>query len=170
MAQAEILDKVKVFIQNFYEYFHVESMNMTGTLDCQVDVHSRDKLQEVNIKVYQVRRDLCVETFEPHLSTLLDELKRVCHLTILQIDIVWNFKLSYGHNKFATNFQLTIPAVQISFPVKSVFGSLHYVFTIPENILTKGTNQVKLYRSGIISLLVKSKSEGPQYYSWFQVK
>ena len=69
-----------------------------------------------------------------------------------------------------TNFQLPIPAVLITLPVNSVFENLHYVFTIPENIMIEGENKVNLSHSDIISLLVKSKSEMPQYYSRFQAK
>ena len=64
-----------------------------------------------------------------------------------------------------TNLYLPIPAIRMTLSFKSLFGNLHYVFTIPENMLIEGTNQVNLSYSDIISLFVKSKSEVPQYYS-----
>ena len=109
-------------------------------LDSQVAVYSCDTLQEVNPEVYQLRYGIFVEKCEPHCSTLLDELKHVCHLKLVQIDIVWIFKLYYGRNKFVTNLQLPFPTVQITLLVKSMFGNLHYVFTIPENMNIEGTN------------------------------
>ena len=162
--------KVKVFMKSFHDSLHGKYMSMMVQLDSQVAVYSCDTLQEVNTEVYQVRCGLCAEKFESYCSNLLDELKHVCHMTLVQIDIVWWFKSSYGYNKFVTNFQLPIPALQITLPVKSVFGNLHYVFTIPENMMIEGTNQNILSQYVIIYILVKSKSEVPQYYSQFQAK
>ena len=126
-----------------------------------MDVHHRDTLQEFNPEVYQVILGFCIEKFEPNFSTLLDELKRVCHLTLVQINIFCKFKSSYDCNKFLTKFQVSLPSVQITLPINSVFGNLHYIVTIPENILIEGTNQVNLYHSDIISIIVKSISEVP---------
>ena len=72
----------------FHDSIHGKSMSMLVQLDNPLDVHSCDTLQEVNPEVYQLRCRICVEKLEPHFSTLLDELNHLCHMTLVQIDIV----------------------------------------------------------------------------------
>ena len=73
-------------MKSFHDSLHRNSMMVQ--LDSQVAVYSCDTLQEVNPEVYQLRYGIFVEKCEPHCSTLLDELKHVCHLKLVQIDIV----------------------------------------------------------------------------------
>ena len=73
-------------MQSFHDSLHVGSMSITGQLYRQVAVQSHDRLQEVNPKFYQFECGLCVENFVPHCSTLIYELKCVCHLTLVKID------------------------------------------------------------------------------------
>ena len=120
--------KVKVFMQSFHGSLHINFMSMAGQLDCQVDVHSRYKLQDVNTEIYQVRCGLCVEKFESNCSTLLDELNHVCHMTLVRINIVCRFKSSYGHKNIVTNLQLPIPSVRITLTLKSVIWQIYTIF------------------------------------------